>query len=117
MGKPEAGWILEQELCEDFDQEQWSSNLYKYWKSLHGLSNARNIDLTDWRLKELAKIKIFPNQAEVVKKVENELSKRVQNKVDDYKQELIACKEAVLNAMADEADVSEDEEDDLFKDF
>ena len=114
MGKPKAGWILIEQLCEDYDQEKYCSYLYTYWRRLYGFSSYNKIELTDWRLKELAKIEIFPNRAEVVKKVEDGLARRNQSMVDDYKQDLIAHKEAVMNAMADE---SEDEEDDFFKDL
>ena len=116
MGRPRRGWLLDEQLCEDFDQERWCSNLYTYWRRLHGLDKNHNIELTDWRLKELAKIEIFPNRAEVVKKVKDGLARRNQSMVDDHKQELITHKEAVLNAMDDESE-DEEEEGDLFKDF
>ena len=112
IGRPRRGWILDEQSCEDYDQEQCRSNLYRYWKRLYGLANTHNIELTDWRLKELAKIEIFPNQAEVVERVKDELANQSQSKVDEYKQEIIARKEAVQNAMEDETDESEDEEDD-----
>ena len=86
MGKPKAGWILNEQLCEDYDQEKYCSYLYTYWRRLYGLSSYK-IELTDWRLKELAKIEIFPNRAEVVKKVEDGLARRNQSMVDDYKQD------------------------------
>lgn len=48
--------------------------------------------------------------------MEDELARRAQSKVDDYEQDLIAHKEAVLKAMANESE-DEEEDDDLFKDL
>ena len=78
------------------------------------MANSHNIELTDWRLKELAKINIYSNQSEMVEKVKDALARHSRNKIEEHRQEIIDHKEAVergLAEMAENVKGAEDEEE------